>query len=126
MPWTVTDPMLQRAHLVALHAEGLHSVADLAARFGVSRKTAYKWIDRYTEGGADALADRSHVARGHPLTTPPEVEALVVAARQKHPTWGPRKLVPWIAKRHPGRGAPRPLDRRGHPQAARAHRAPAA
>ena len=60
-----------------------------------------EWIERYAEGGADALADRSHVARGHPHKTPPEVEALVVEARQRHPTWGPRKLIPWIAKRHP-------------------------
>ena len=102
VPWTVTDPMLERARLVALHAEGLHSVAELAARFGVSRKTAYKWITRYAEGGADALADRPHVARGHPHKTPPEVEALVVEARRRHPTWGPRKLVPWLTKRHPG------------------------
>ena len=98
--------MLQRARLVALHAEGLYSVADLARRFGVSRKTAYKWIARYRAGGADALADRSHVARGHPAKTPPEIEALVVEARYKHPTWGPRKLVPWIAKRHPGARLP--------------------
>ena len=76
VPWTVTDPMLERARLVALHADGLYSVADLAARAGVIRETAYKWIARYREGGLDALADRSHVARGHPATTPPEVEAL--------------------------------------------------
>lgn len=108
VPWTVTDPMLQRARLVALHAEGLHSVAELAARFGVSRKTAYKWIDRYAKGGTDALADRSHVARSHPARTPPEIEALIVEARQKHPTWGPRKLVPWIAKRYPDAALPAP------------------
>lgn len=94
MPWTVTDPMLQRARLVALHAEGLYSVAELATRFGVSRKTACKWLDRYDQGGTDALADRSHVARGHPAKTSSEVEALIVEARRKHPTWGPRKLLP--------------------------------
>ena len=42
--------MLQRAPpLVALQVEGFHSVAELAVRFGVSRKTAYKWVDRYRE-----------------------------------------------------------------------------
>ena len=60
MPWTVTDPMLERAKLVALHADGAVSVAELAQRAGVSRKTAYKWIQRYRAGGANALADRSH------------------------------------------------------------------
>ncbi len=93
--------MLQRARLIALHSDGLYSVADLAARAGVSRKTAYKWIARYADGGAEALADRSHATRGHPATTPAKVEGLVVAARQKHPSWGPRKLLLWLAGRHP-------------------------
>ena len=48
--------MTERARFVALHAEGLHSVADLAARFGVSRKTAYKWLARYAAGGLERLA----------------------------------------------------------------------
>ena len=98
--------MLERACLVALHAEGLYSVAELGARAGVSRKTTYKWIDRYRDGGADALADRSHVPRGHPDRTAPEVEALVVEARRAHPTWGPRKLAPYLARRHPGLALP--------------------
>ena len=106
MPWTITDPMLERARLVALHADGLYSVAELAARAGVSRKTAYKWIERYRDGGADALSDRSHAPRAHPDRTAPEVEALVVEARRAHPTWGPRKLVPYLARRHPGLALP--------------------
>ena len=60
VPWTVTDPMLERAKLVALHAEGAFSVTELALRAGVSRNTAYKWIARYRAGAADALAGRSH------------------------------------------------------------------
>ena len=93
--------MTERARFVALHAEGLYSVADLATRFGVSRKTAYKWLARYRDGGLDALADQPSIRHTQHAKTDPGVEALVVAARQKHPTWGPRKLIPWIAKRHP-------------------------
>ena len=93
--------MTERARLVALHAEGLYSTAELATRFGVSRKTAYKWLARYRDGGLDALDDQPRVRHGQHAKTPPEVEALVVEARRKHPTWGPRKLVPWIARRHP-------------------------
>ena len=98
--------MTERARFVALHAEGLYSTAELALRFGVSRKTAYKWLARYRDGGLDALADHPSVRHSQHAKTDPEVEALVVAARQKHPTWGPRKLVPWIAKRHPGVALP--------------------
>jgi len=98
--------MTERARFVALHAEGLHSVADLALRFGVSRKTAYKWLARYRDGGLDALADQPPVRHTQHARTAPEVEALVVLARQKHPTWGARKLLPWIAKRHPAVALP--------------------
>ena len=93
--------MTERARFVALHAEGLYSVADLASRFGVSRKTAYKWLARYRDGGLDALADQPSARHAQHAQTDPSVEALVVLARQTHPTWGPRKLLPWIEKRHP-------------------------
>ena len=36
-----------------------HSVSDTAIRYGVSRKTAHKWIKRY-DGTTDSLMDRSH------------------------------------------------------------------
>ena len=93
--------MLERAELVALHAEGLYSVAELAERFGVSRPTVYTWIERYRDGGTEALTDRSHARHVQSHQTPPEVEALIVAARKAHPSWGPRKLLPYLAKRHP-------------------------
>ena len=42
MPWTVTDPILERARLIAVHSDVLYSVAEFAACAGVSRKTACK------------------------------------------------------------------------------------
>lgn len=108
MPWTHTHPMLERAAFIAAHESGLYSVAELADRFGVSRKTAYKWLTRYREGGPDGLHDRSHAFRAHPHRTPPEVEALLVACRRAHPTWGPRKLRPYLARRHPALALPAP------------------
>ena len=101
MPWTHTHPMLERAAFIEAHLQGLYSTAELAARFGVSRKTAYKWLHRYREGGLDALADRSHAVKAHPQQTPPEVEALLIEARQRHPSWGPRKLLTYLQRRHP-------------------------
>ena len=130
MPWTVTDPMLERAKLVALHAEGAFSVAELAARAGVSRKTAYKWTERYRDGGLDALADRTHARREQAHRTPPDVEALLLACREGHPSWGPRKLLLYLAKRHPGLALPAPstvgalLDRHGLTKTRRPRRPP--
>lgn len=68
------------------------NVRALCREFSVSPTTAYRWINRYQQGGLAALHDRSRRPRHAPRQTPPEVEALVVRLRQQHPAWGGRKL----------------------------------
>ena len=108
MPFATTDPPMERARLVAAHLDGLYSITELAARFGVSRPTVYKWVERYRTGGLDALADRSSVARTQPGRAPAEIEAVIVACREAHPHWGPRKLLLYLARRHPDLTLPAP------------------
>ena len=52
-----------REELVLKALAGEESKVDLAAKFGVSRKTVYKWLDRYKERGLAGLVDESR--RGH-------------------------------------------------------------
>ena len=130
MPFRTTDPAMERARLVAAHLDGLYSVTELADRFGVSRPTVYKWIDRFKDGGAAALADLGRAPKTSPHRTPADVEALIVEARRAHPTWGPRKLVPYLARRHPGVVLPATstagaiLDRHGLTKPRRSRRPP--
>ena len=51
MPWTDTDPMTERHKVLFAHEDGLFSMTELCERFGISRKTGYKWLDRYREEG---------------------------------------------------------------------------
>ena len=41
MPWREWSVVDERMKLVVAHASGLLTVTELAARFGISRKTAY-------------------------------------------------------------------------------------
>jgi putative transposase len=68
-------------------------MAALCREFGVSRKTGYKWEQRFLDGGVPNLIDRE--SRPHTLSrmTPAEITARIVAARKAHPTWGPKKLM---------------------------------
>lgn len=77
--------------LLAQHEPNL---AQLCRRFGLSRKTAYKWIKRFREANGDdaALEDRSRRPQKSPTRTPAHIEARVVAVRAAHPTWGARKV----------------------------------
>ena len=56
MPWKECDRVLLRRELVALALRDGVSIAALARRFGISRKTAYKWLERHRQGGDAGLA----------------------------------------------------------------------
>jgi transposase InsO family protein len=92
MPWKVTNAMSLRRELVSLMQQEGANVSELARRFGLSRKTAYKWAGRGRSGEGAALADRSRRPSVSPAKTAAPVEAQVVALRGEHPAWGGRKL----------------------------------
>jgi len=101
MPWQETDPVNQRARFITDHRHGLYSMAELCARYGVSRKTGYKSLARYDAGGRPALRERSHAPHACPHRISDAVAELLCAARAAHPTWRPAKLLDWLRPRHP-------------------------
>ena len=94
MPWMTKNTVTLRIEFVTLaRAEGTN-LAELCRRYGISRKSAYKWLARAREGPelSRALEDRSRRPRQMPRRTAEAVEAQVSALRAEHPAWGPRKL----------------------------------
>lgn len=110
--------MDERVKFIARYLEG-EKVARLADEFGISRKTAYKIIDRYEETGLQGLTDRSRRPYRHANQLPFQIEALIVRLKQEKPSWGAPKIAELLARRYPD--AHRPaistihavLDRRG-------------
>lgn len=101
MPWKETAPMDERKHFIDDHRYGLFDMNELCERYGVSRKTGYKWLDRFEEEGRRGLADRSRAPRRCPHKISDQVAQVICDARRAHPDWGPRKLLDWIEPRHP-------------------------
>lgn len=108
MPWTDTDPMTERHKFILAREEGLFTMTELCERFGISRKTGYKWLNRYRKGGVEALQDRSRAPKHCPHQTSKAVQELVIEARRAHPRWGPRKLLDYLGPRHPEVNFPAP------------------
>jgi putative transposase len=101
MPWSETCAMEQRVQFIRDWLTKRHAVSDLCSRYCVSRKTGYKWIDRYLTQGPDGLLERGHEAqRVHNKTSPQAVEALL-ALRLRHPSWGAKKLLHTLSLREP-------------------------
>lgn len=102
MPWLETSPVDQRERFIADARRGLYPMTELCARYGISRKSGYKWLTRFEEGGRAALRDRSRAPHQCPHRIAAEVAQLICAARCAHPSWGPAKLLAWLEPRHPG------------------------
>jgi transposase InsO family protein len=91
--------MDQRTQFIADYLRKVLSVTELCDLYGVSRKTAYKWIDRYRQGPA-GLEERSRRPQGSPNQTAEEIVAAILEARRRHPSWGGKKLLALVHKRH--------------------------
>jgi transposase InsO family protein len=100
--------MTARREFVEDVERGLYAMTELCARYQISRKTGYKWLARYRAAGLAGLADQRRAPAQCPHATPPAIAAAVLAARQAHPTWGPRKLVAYLARRQPRVAWPAP------------------
>lgn len=101
MPWGAVTVEDSRFSLVSRILAKEASTAELALAIGVSRKTAYKWRSRFVEGGKAALTDQSRARHTQPHAVTQAVRELIVQGRRAHPTWGAKKLVPWLVARRP-------------------------
>ena len=119
VPWRSTSPEVEQIRFIERWESGGETFLQLCRAFGISRKTDYKRVHRFQAWGWDGLGDLSRAARQHPNQTERAVAEHLIAARQAHPTWGPKKLVAWLKDRQPWVSWPAPstvgdlLDRAG-------------
>lgn len=98
--------MDQRVAFVADWLRDEWTMSDLAYRYGISRKTAYKWVERYEDDSAHGLADRSRAPHQHGRAMAEDLRDAVLALRRAHPRWGPKKLRAVLRERAPRRTWP--------------------
>jgi putative transposase len=93
--------MDQRLSFIADWLREEWTMTELAQRYAISRKTAYKWVDRYEADPAHGLAERSRAPTVHGRARPETMRAAVVALRRRHPHRGPKKLRAMLGARDP-------------------------
>ena len=102
MPWKDVKPMDQKILFVSDYLRKSDTVSGLCRRYGISRKTGYKWINRYAAQGADGLRERSRIPAGHPATTPYIVRQRVIELRTTtRLTPGARQIRTLLQQRYP-------------------------
>ena len=100
MPWKNVTPMEEIIRFVILAQSARFTVSELCEQFGISRKTGYKHLERYAASGLKGLVGRSHRPHQFPQRTEAAVEALILAERRLHRTWGPKKLHKVLEVKH--------------------------
>lgn len=103
MPWKETCAMNERMCFISALLEGSETMSELCRHFGISRKTGYKWRGRYLSDGALGLGDRSRAPHSNPRAISGEPLEAILAVRQRHPSWGPRKVKAWLEAQVPER-----------------------
>ena len=93
--------MKQRRAFVEMYLKRRYGMTKLCELFGVSRKTGYKTMARFEEGGWEGLVERSHAADTHANATDERIAARLIAAKHRWPHWGPEKLLDWLRDKQP-------------------------
>lgn len=92
MPWQESCRVNLREEFVLEALEPGANISALCRRYGIARKTGYKWIQRFEESGRAGLEDLSRRPQRSPLRASGEATMRVVELRRSHPRWGPKKL----------------------------------
>src|SRR5438105_12997800 len=82
MPFREVSIVDQRREFIAFAVKDSANVRELCRRFGISRQTAYKWLERYRREGLAGLNERSRRPKRSPCRTPATMEAKVVERRE--------------------------------------------
>lgn len=101
MAWELKNVEDQRKELVDAYFQGLITVKDLCGRFGISRKTAYKWLKRFTVSGLEGLKDQPKSPHSPHRIFGSEEMNLALNLKLKHRTWGPKKIRFALNRQHP-------------------------
>jgi len=100
MPWRTESVMDQRLEFVLQARKREETISALCRKYEISRPTGYLWLNRYREvGSVSGLAEHSRRPWHSPQRTGEEIEAAVLALRDKTGWGGPK-----IAKVLEGQG----------------------
>ena len=106
MAWRESTVSEERVRFVLECVEGDEGMSALCAEYGISRKTGYKWLARYRTEGAAGLSDRSRAPLVHGRATSLDLVERIVAEKEAHPQWGPKKVLARLQRREPEAGWP--------------------
>jgi putative transposase len=88
VPWQASSLMSEKTAFIQACMDRKKRIVDICREFGISEKTGYKQLNRFKEGGFEALGERSHAPKSHIGRITQEVAERIIALRRKYPHYG--------------------------------------
>jgi transposase InsO family protein len=99
MPFAETHVVDERTRFIEDAHRSLRSFAQLCERYGISRTTGYKWLERWKAHGPPGLEDQSTRPNSCPWATSPEVVEAILKVRRTYDDYGAKKIR-WYLETH--------------------------
>ena len=106
MSWKELSSFVRRLRFVKLALKAQQSMSQLCRRFGLSRKSGYKWVARFQREGPRGLRDRACRPNRSPRRTSSEWLIRIGRLRRRYRSWGARKLAARLRKEYPDQAVP--------------------
>lgn len=101
MPWKVINQMNLKTEFVNDRNDKNFNITDLSQKYGISRPTVYKWLERYKRLGIEGLKEQKRAPKNCPHRTPEKIINLVIQEKLKNRKRGPRKVRAQLKRRYP-------------------------
>src|SRR5262245_27462387 len=90
--WKESSVMNERIKMIQEYESGEYAISELAEQYEVSRKTIYKWLDRFEAQGWEGLKNQSRAPRTHPNAVAADIQRQLLRLKADKPLWGAPKL----------------------------------
>jgi len=108
MPWSEKSVMEKKLSFIRDYQSGAYTKAGLSRKYNISRKTVYKYLERYETQGEQGLEEQSRAPKTSPHKTPEETVEEIIDLKIEHMSWGPKKLIARLSKDKPETRYPSP------------------
>lgn len=92
MPFIKLSIVDQRKEFCLIATKPGSNISDLCRRYKITRRTGYKWLERYNKEGFEGLEDKSKRPHHNPNQILEGIEKYVIKLRVNDPEWGSKKL----------------------------------
>ena len=82
----------ERIRSVVLYLEGVKDAREIATVLEISIRTLRRWTAAYRDGGVDTLAPKKPGPETGTNSVPKKLEERILKLKQKHPSWGARRI----------------------------------